>query len=506
MTDFNSNTTAELWTEARQCTLKLSHPTPTTTLLEWTLPANRTIINGFVIILAEKILNISNSPTDGERYTPSLDFSSPADVISNAVVVEAKYEIFGDTVANTGSITVINTDPNKIYYAGIYACSNILQYYTQGIQSYPLESARLDKRSDSFAGALPVSEGPPLNPSLGQVYYDPSTNIVSMWTGSIWIPASTGTVKTGTQNDRPTSPSQGEFFYNINSKQLEIWNGTSWVQADTSQEGTPIYDRIGVGTDGSYDERLRLANVLKHQLGWPAVCVELNEDHFNIAIDNAIEEFRRRADNAYQRRHIIFELKKDQAIYYLNDPVYKTDRIVDIIKIHRVNTLGLSGLGGDASVYAQIFFNQFYQSGIIDILSIHLMQSLAEEYERIFAGNLMYDWDEASRQLTILRKIYRDEKVVLECIMERTEQELLVDRWAKQWLQAWAESELMVMLGQIRSKYSSGLPGPNGGITLNGSELLAQATEMQSELLRQLSDYEVGNGGFEFGNCSFVIG
>lgn len=506
MTDLNVNTTAELWTESRQCTLKLSHPTPTTTLLEWSLPVDRTIIDGFVIVLSESVLNISNSPSDGERYTPSTDFNAPIDSINNANVVSAVYSVFGDTLTNTGSVTVTNTDPSKIYYAGIYGCSNVLQYYTTGIQSYPLESSRVDKRSDSFAGALPVSEGPPTNPVLGQVYYDPSLNTVSMWTGAAWIPASVGTVPTGPASSRPLSPPQGQFFYNIDSKQLEIWDGASWVQADTSQQGTPTYDRIGVGTDGSYDERLRLIKVLKHQLGYPAVCVELNEDHFNVAIDNAIEEFRRRADNAYQRRHIIFQLKLDQSVYYMNDPVYKTDKIVDIIRIHRVNTLGLSGLGGDASVYAQIFFNQFYQSGLIDILSIHLMQSLAEEYERIFAGNLMYDWDEASRQLTILRKIYRDEKVVLECVMERTEQELLLDRWAKQWLQAWAESELMLMLAHIRGKYSSGLPGPNGGITLNGSELQALGMEMQTELLRQLSDFEAGNGGFEFGNCSFICG
>ena len=505
MSDFNVNTTAELWTEARQCTVALSHPTPTTTRLDWSLPINRKVADGFIITLSEVIQNISDTPSDSQRYAGSLDFLVPVDSINNSQVVYAVYGIFGDVITDTGFVTVTNTDPTKIYYASIHVSSNILQYYTNGIQSYPLESSRIEKRSNSYAGAIPFSEGPPTNPTLGQVYFNPLDNTVSMWTGAVWIPTGTGTILTGPVGNRPAAPTQGQFFYNTNSHQLEIWNGTAWIQADTSQQGTPIFDRIGVGNDGSYDERLRLINILKHQLGWPAVCVELNEDHFNIGIDNAVEEFRRRADNAYQRRHVIFELKTDQSIYYMNDPRLKTDKIVDVIKIYRVNTLGLSGLGGDASVYAQIFFNQFYQSGVIDTLSIHLMQSLAEDYERIFAGNLMYDWDEASRQLTILRKIYRDEKVVLECVMERTEQELLTDRWAKQWIQAWAESELLLMLAQIRGKYGN-LPGPNGGITLNGAELQSLGMEMQTELLRQLSDFEVGNGGFEFGNCALLLG
>ena len=61
------------------------------------------------------------------------------------------------------------------------------------------------------------------------------------------------------------------------------------------------------------------------------------------------------------------------------------------------------------------------------------------------------------------------------------------------------------MLGEIRSKYGS-LPGPSGGITLNGDSLLARATEQQTELLRQIADYEAGNGGVNFGNTSFLIG
>jgi hypothetical protein len=89
--------------------------------------------------------------------------------------------------------------------------------------------------------------------------------------------------------------------------------------------------------------------------------------------------------------------------------------------------------------------------------------------------------------------------------MERTEQELLLDRWAKQWLQGWAQSELWEMLGMLRSKYGN-LPGPNGGITMNGDTLLSMATEQQNELLRQITDYEAGNGGVNFGNTAFYIG
>jgi hypothetical protein len=168
--------------------------------------------------------------------------------------------------------------------------------------------------------------------------------------------------------------------------------------------------------------------------------------------------------------------------------------------------LGISSLSSENGLYAQAFFNQLFQTQNVDLLSIHLMAQLSETFEKIFAGNLVFTWDEASRQLMILRRINTDEeRVVLEVVMERTEQELLLDRWAKQWLQGWAMSELMEMLGMIRTKYGN-LPGPNGGITMNGDVLLSMATEQQNELLRQITDFEVGNGGTQFGNCSVLIG
>jgi hypothetical protein len=179
---------------------------------------------------------------------------------------------------------------------------------------------------------------------------------------------------------------------------------------------------------------------------------------------------------------------------------------VSVIKAHRINMLGLSNLSAETGLYAQAFFNKLFQGDMVDLTAIHLFHQLSEQFEKIFAGNLVFTWDEASRQLNILRRLVnQEERVVLEVVVERTEQELLLDRWCKQWLQAWAESEMLEMLGMIRSKYGT-LPGPNGGITLNGAELLSMASEKQAELQRQLLDYEVGNGGINFGNTAFMIG
>jgi hypothetical protein len=625
MADNVQLTTHELWVDGRKMSISASKVpgAPTSLKLEWNLPPNYSAYDGAVVLLSEERFSSENFPVDGTRYVASSNWASPADNIGKAKVVAAFYGYFGDSITATTSVTVTNVDPDKIYFASIHAASNILQYYTVGTQSYPLESSRFEKQSETYAGSIPYTLTPPENPTNGQAYYDSSINSVLIWNEDLssWVKSNQKTIPTGirlpiaknqiffnsnesklkffdgtswvecnssntrvkltgsawaafnsassassypespsvgdfvnvtlkaaisapstfelkfftigawfipapnlvqvfdgsswnpiqlgdTMSDSadPIIPSIGDFFYNSSSRDLMVWAGSEWVKADTENEGTPTTDKIGVGTDGSYDERLRLIKVLKHQLGYPSVCSELTEENFNVAIDNALDEFRRRADNAYAHRHISFTIKRGQVNYYLNDPRDKTDKIVSIIKIHRINHLGISSLSAETGLYAQAFFNQLYQGSNVDVLSIHLMNQLSEVYEKIFAGNLSFTWDEASRQLTILRRILQDEeRVLLEVAMERPEQELLYDRWAKQWLQGWAQSECWEMLGEIRSKYGS-LPGPGGGITLNGDSLLARATEQQTELLRQLADYEAGNGGVNFGNTAFMIG
>lgn len=623
MSDQLQITTHQLWIDGRLINITATKLSPTSLRLTWTLPSPITAYNGAVVLLSEEKFTSQEFPVDGTKYNASTDWSAPADIVGNAKVVAAFYGFFGDNINQT-TVDVFNIDPNKLYYASIHAASNVLQYYTIGKQSYPLESSRFEKDSATYAGAIPRSNVAPENPYNGQVYFEPASNNVFVWNASLeaWVVATDKTVPVGSKppigvnnlfynatdqqlkffdgqnwvvcdptNTRvklgagwaafagssmsgvypetptigeflyltvkptvggpgtivlqvytiggwfaptpdlmqvssdggvtwnpivigdpahgfadPAIPQVGDFFYDSSKRDLLVWDGLGWTKADTDNEGTPTTDRIGVGTDGSQDERLRLINVLKHQLGYPQLCVELSEEQFQIAVDNALETFRQRADNAYAHRHISITLKRGQTTYYLNDPRNKTDRIVSVIKAHRINMLGLSNLSAETGLYAQAFFNKLFQGDMVDLTAIHLFHQLSEQFEKIFAGNLVFTWDEASRQLNILRRLVnQEERVVLEVVVERTEQELLLDRWAKQWLQAWAESEMLEMLGMIRSKYGT-LPGPNGGITLNGAELLSMASEKQAELQRQLLDYEVGNGGINFGNTAFMIG
>ena len=355
--------------------------------------------------------------------------------------------------------------------------------------------------------------------SPGDFFWNFTTQRGQLWDGNEWIfpnaantifnrppltPACVGQVTLET--DPLPSPFIGQLFYNTSNKVLNVWTGSEWKQANTDQQGTPTTDKTSIGTDGSYDERVRLIKILKNQLGWPVQCVELKEEQFNIAIDNALDTYRHLCDGAYTRKFILFTVIEGQQVYYLNSAPDGTDKIVGINKIHRLNILGANSLNWDSNIYFQTFLNQYYSAGYTDILSIHLVHGLSEDFQRIFAGDLMFQWDEPSRELLITRRIARNEKVIIEAYCERTEQELILDRYAKQFLQNWALAECKEQLGLIRSKFSSGTPGAQGPINLNGEMLISEARQDMTELREQLLNNEFGGGGINFGNTSFLIG
>lgn len=504
-----SNLVNALETEGKSVGMSFTRTSPTTGVVSWTLPSSFNVYDGLLVTVSVMEINPSNYPTDGVRYSASTNLSNPSDKIGQAQVVAALY---GNPTIN--SVNVTNLDPSSVYFFSGHAVTNVLTYYTIGVRAYP-ES----EKNEIFAGEMPRDYGPPDNPVVGQNYFDENQKMVFFWDGSSWAPTVANTVISGMSDPIPPFPVQtsqsaqrfppgypaaGDFFYNTQTKILKIWDGSKWKAAE-SIKGQPMYDRQGVGTISTNTARANLIDILKKQMGYPVVCVELTDDHWNIAINNALQEFRRRADSAYTKQYFFVQIQPYQDVYYLNDPSYNTDKIVDVLKIHRLNMLGLVNFAPD-NIYAQQFLNQFYAPGVgYDLVSIHLIHSMSEIYSQLFAGDVAFNWREASREMKIYKKFSTAEKVLVEASCEKTEQELLVDRWCQQWIQQWAEAEAMMMLANIRGKFAS-LPGPGGGLQLNADAMRSEGQRLQEDCLRQIMDFEVGQNGPDNFYLPFMVG
>jgi hypothetical protein len=620
--NLSSKNTHDLWVEARQFSVEIARPTPTTITLKVSYPTALTVADGALVLLSTKPITVVNYPVDGTPYVGSTDFAAPADKIGDAHVISLysaiqsaplPADVIDNTTGTTSfTITIQNTVQTELYYGSVHAASNVLQYYPIGVQSYPLADPVIESNRSPFAGNVPSLPSAPLAPTVGMVYHDQQTNLMQYWTGSVWIPTRSDTILTGETNpgiqgqvyilggaslmafngtswvqctatnllfrdnlgvfnaplsgvqsrtslpDAPTlglfvwnyttnrgqywdgaawvvpsptnallnigagsvpafttpitlepaalaDPFIGELFYNTTSKCLNAWTGSTWRKVNTDQQGVPSPDKIAIGDDGSYEARQRLIGVLKHQLGWPTSCIELKEEHFNIAIDNALDNYRMWCDGAYRMAYVMYPLIPNQQTYYLNSQTDGTDKIVEVSKIHRLNVLGIETANGNDAIWSSGILTSYYSAATVDILSLHLLSSLSEEFQRLFAGDLTFLWNEGTRELLITRKVYRSEKVIIECRMEKTEQEILRDRWSKQFIQNWALAENKYQLGLIRSRFTSGTPGAAGTITQNGELLIAEANTDFAELKQSALDYEWG-GMIGGGNQSFLIG
>ena len=121
-----------------------------------------------------------------------------------------------------------------------------------------------------------------------------------------------------------------------------------------------------------------------------------------------------------------------------------------------------------------------------------MVSQYVEQLEMLFATRLTFHWDEPTRQLDLYNSFVYQERVLMDTTIERTEQEIIKDRWSKNWIRQWTLAEAKEMLGQARSKYGA-LPGAGGGLSLNGSELLASAEQMKDKLLQEIDDYIVND-------------
>ena len=166
-----------LETEGKQIGILFSRTSPTTGTVTWQLPTTFNAYDGLIVTASVSEINPSNYPTDGVKYTASTDFNAPADRLGQAQIVAALY---GDKTTQTVQITGLN--PDEVYFVSGHAVNNVRRYYQRGVRAY----GPVDSKSEVFAGDMDKSYGPPLDPVVGQNYFDENQKMVFFWDGSAW--------------------------------------------------------------------------------------------------------------------------------------------------------------------------------------------------------------------------------------------------------------------------------------------------------------------------------
>jgi hypothetical protein len=366
----------------------------------------------------------------------------------------------------------------------------------------------------------------PLYPSTGTLWYNTTTETLLEWntTTLSWetsTPIATATLNSSRGSCKPngnivfetsTLGSDGAILVgSANDQSLSTFasisyllTGSLWDALDprvaTAQPnvvgvdgltGEHSYNRLGVGTDGSADERRELADSIRRQLGHPTITVELDKEQLDTAIQKSIESLRQRSASAYRRVYFFMDAKPGVQNYLLTNERAGFHKIVNIMGVWRVTSAFLSTVHA-AGVYGQTIIQHLYHMGTYDLVSYHLISDYIEQLEQLFATRVTYTWDENSREFFMFQRITRDERVLLDAVIERTEQELMTNRYTKKWIERWALGEAKLMLAQIRGKYAT-LPGAGGGVALNAGDLTASAQEDFARCDAEIDDFVVND-------------
>ena len=232
-------------------------------------------------------------------------------------------------------------------------------------------------------------------------------------------------------------------------------------------------------------------------LGSQMVDVELDQEHYNLAISMSIEKLRQRSDGALEEEDIFIELIPDQQEYKLPDEVQEVRRLYR-------RGVGAYTNGGvnfdpvDAAFY-NIYLLQPNRTG--GIATWDFYNEYLETVERVFASQFNFVWYNSTKTLRLIRKPTAQESVNVRCWTVKSEDSLLNDPYTGPWVRSHGLALAKHMLGQARNKFPGGYPGPNGAVTMNGDALIQEATAEIEKLDQEITEIITGSDGY-----GFVIG
>lgn len=232
------------------------------------------------------------------------------------------------------------------------------------------------------------------------------------------------------------------------------------------------------------------------RLGGQMVDVELDPEHYHIAVDKALERFRQRSENAVEESFMILPLIVDVQTYTLPNEIIE---VTDIYR--RGGSTGTSTSGGIEPFGAAFMNTHVLQSsrggGAGGLATFDFFAQHQELLDRLFGNEIIFTWNHVTHKLTLHRLSRSEQDVILHTWNYRTEENLFNDTYAKPWLKEYALAQSKLMLAEARGKFAQ-VAGPQGGTSLNADSLRQDALETLDKLEDEVRTAVPGDQGYGF--------
>lgn len=245
-------------------------------------------------------------------------------------------------------------------------------------------------------------------------------------------------------------------------------------------------------------KRAEVIDYIRFRLADGIVDVELDQEHYEMAIKQALIKYRQRSSNAVEESYAFLKLLPETQEYILPG---------EIMEVRQVFRRGIGSVSGTTASQFEPFSSGYLNTYMLvagrvgGLVNYELFVDYQKLAMKMFGGFMNYTWNKTTKKLTIIRKMPFQstgaattedaEACLLWLYNYKPDWMLLNDYMAFPWLQEYAYSFAKRTLGEARSKFAT-IAGPQGGTTLNGPALIAEAKEEMAALEEELKRFQDG--------------
>ena len=237
-----------------------------------------------------------------------------------------------------------------------------------------------------------------------------------------------------------------------------------------------------------------LIKEMELRLGGGMVDVELDPEHYELAIKKSLAKYRQRAENAVEESFVFLPAVSEVNEYTL------PNEVTEVKDIYRRTSGGMGiGSGSDFEPFYASYMNSYLLGSARagGLASYDFLMQNRETMGRLFGSEILFTWRPQDHRIILHRKLKTDETLVLHVYNYRPDDNLLNDNYAGPWIKDYAFAHVKLMLAEARGKFSQ-IAGPQGGTSLNGSSLKSEAQAEMEKLETEISMAQAGGNGYGF--------
>ena len=231
-----------------------------------------------------------------------------------------------------------------------------------------------------------------------------------------------------------------------------------------------------------------------YNLGGDMVDVELDPNHYEYGLKQALEIYRQRSSNSVEESYVFLDLIQDQHDYIL------PSEIMNVQQVFRRTLGSASSTTSNLEPFEAGYMNMYLlQSGRVGgLANYEFFSQYQEQASKMFGGYINFTFNSVTKKLSLVRRPRNSEENVLLWVHNhKPDITLLQDTYAYPWIKGYTQAMVKKSLGEAREKFAT-IAGPAGGTVLNGAALKAEAAAEMDALIQDLNNFVDGGAPMWF--------